>query len=99
MIFESGSDPGNGYALWELFTIAFDDPTNPGNVFYADIAIVNNTPVITPHPDRRNHAVYPRFYKLLAKPALDASGGWEKFDGLDSIPEGMRFFKVEVDVK
>ena len=66
-------------------------------MFYADIAIVNNTPVITPHPDRRNHAVYPRFYKLWGNETLD-SKTWRVVDPAD-IPPEVRFFKLEVDVK
>ena len=93
---DHGLSRHGNYSVWEAYVVGFDNPKNPDNCFYADIAFVTGKPVITPNPDRRDHWS-PRFYKLLAKPSLDAVD-WVEVD-LDEIPVEMRFFKIKVDVK
>ena len=78
------------YAVWESYVIGFEDPTDTGNRFAADIAIVDGKPVITWDPDLDDE----RAYILLGKPTLDTAD-WVELDP-DDIDAGMRFFKVEV---
>ena len=81
------------YAVWESYVIGFEDPTDTGNRFAADIAIVDGKPVITWWPDLGKV----RDYILLGKPTLDATE-WVELDP-DNIDESMRFFKVTVDLR
>ncbi|MCL1919758.1 MAG: DUF5123 domain-containing protein [Kiritimatiellaeota bacterium] len=84
-------DPNNGYYVWELYVIGFENPSDPNNRFTVRIEMDDNKPVVTWDPHLRDGT---RAYTLLAKPSLDAAE-WTPIDPND-IPEGMCFFKVRV---
>ncbi|MCL1921904.1 MAG: hypothetical protein FWG50_12675, partial [Kiritimatiellaeota bacterium] len=87
----NGKDPNNGYYVWELYVIGFENPSDPDNRFTARIEMDDNKPVVTWDPHLRDGT---RAYTLFGREALDA-GEWTPVDPND-IPEGMRFFKVRV---
>jgi len=91
--FVTTRDPGNGYFIWELYVIDFDDPGDPANRFYADITFEKGKPVVKWNPDRGAA----RDYALLGKPKLDALEEWIETDP-DDTREDLHFFKVKVDL-
>jgi len=82
------------YDVWQSYVVGFDDPTDPANRFIAEIAIEDGKPVITWKPDLGEE----RAYSLRGNPTLDPKG-WMMKVAPDTIPNSLRFFKVEVDVK
>ena len=86
------TDPGlNGHLIWESY-VAGLVPTNKSSRFTARITFVNDHPIIEWDPDLGAK----RAYTVWGNAALDA-GGWMK-TAPDAVGNGMRFFKVEVDL-
>ena len=88
----SSRDSSNGYLVWELYVIGFENPSDPANRFTARVEMVDGQPVITWVPDLDGE----RDYTLFGKPSLDVPE-WAELDP-DNIDSSMRFFKVSVDL-